>query len=323
MPLDNSELVSVIVPMYNVEKYIRKCLESILQQTYSNLEVICVNDASPDQCVAICTEAAHEDKRIKLIEKQRNEGLAAARNAGLMAARGNYIMFVDSDDWITKNMIEILVREQKKSNADIVQCGYVKIKNELLDIESATAQSRDVITGRDAIMRMYATPNIHPDIEFTIVCNKLYTKEILCGISFTKGKLFEDQFFTYRCFECSKKVALIPQKLYCYRDNANGITRSKYNIRFQDELDAHLEQIQHFRKKDKELYYIILKKLIPLCLYHFLQARHYETAAAKKKARQICKKMAPQYLKNPIVDKKDKRGLVLFLLSSEIYYYFY
>lgn len=321
MQFDNNELVSVIVPMYNVEKYIGKCLESILQQSYSNLEVICVDDASPDDCATACKEVAEKDDRVLLIEKEKNEGLAEARNTGLKSASGKYIMFIDSDDWIMEDMVEKLVLEQKKSGADIVQCGFVKVRNELLDVRLPADESEELLTGREAILRMYATPHIQPDVEFTIVCDKLYTKEILNGISFTRGKMFEDQFFTYRCFDRSKRIAVISRKGYCYRYNNNSITKSKYSIRFQDELDAHLEQIQYFRERDRELYHIVLKKLIPLCINHFHRARHYEDAEAKKKSKNICRKMALQYLKNPLVDRKDKRGLVLFLLSSEAYYY--
>lgn len=323
MQSDDNELVSVIVPMYKVEKYIGKCIESILQQSYKNLEIICVDDASPDNCAAVCQRAADKDARVVLVEKERNEGLAEARNTGLKFASGKYVMFIDSDDWIMKDMVEVLVREQKKSSADIVQCGYVKVRNELMEIRLPVTKREELLTGKEAILRMYTTSHIQPDVEFTVVWDKLYTKEILSEIRFTKGKLFEDQFFTYRCFDCSKRIAVIPEKLYCYRDNNNSITRSRYSIRFQDELDAHLEQIHYFKKKDRELYLIILKKLIPLCINHFHRARHYEDAEAKKKAKTICRNIALQYLNNPLVDKKDKRALILFLLSSEAYFYYH
>lgn len=323
MQSDNSELVSVIVPMYQAENYIGKCLESILQQSYRNLEVICVDDGSSDGCAALCRKAAKKDSRIILIEKEKNEGQAVARNTGLKFARGSYIMFVDSDDWIKEDMVELLVRGQKKSNADIVQCGYVKIRSELLDVQRPEEEGLELLTGREAILRMFTTQRKQPDIKFTIVCDKLYTSKILYGVRFTEGKIFEDQFFTYKCFERSKKIAVIPQKLYFYRDNNNSTTRRNYSIRFQDELYAHLEQIQYFKEKDKELYKIILKRLIPLCMDHYYRARYYEDTAAEKNVRDICRRMAWKYLKNPLVDWKNKRGLLLFLLSKEAYCYFY
>ena len=324
MQSDNNEKVSVIVPMYKVEKYIEKCLESILHQTYRNLEVICISDASPDRCTAICKNIAEKDSRVIIIEKETNEGLAEARNTGLKAASGKYVAFVDSDDWIQREMIAVLVSEMEKNRADIVQCGYMKLHNEKLEIKYLPECKNEVLSGREAVLRLYEVPYMQPDIGFTVVWNKLYTRKVLDGIYFPKGKLFEDQFFTYKCFDRSQRIVVLGQKLYCYRDNNASITKSKYNIHFQDELEAHREQITFFEKKgDNEISDIISKRIVPLCISHFHRARYYEDIEAMKNSKRICSEMAWKYMKNPLVKMKSKCELFLFLFASETYFYYH
>ena len=186
------ELVSVIIPVYKVEKYLERCVESVQKQTFQNLEIILVDDGSPDLCGAMCDEMAKTDPRIKVIHKN-NGGLSDARNVGIEMASGNYIVFVDSDDWLDLDMIALLYRVLKKYNADIAECSYRNICTDR--IEEETNCSAKVVEG-DRILALEAMLDwrwFKP-----VAWNKLYKRDVLGDIRYPKGKLHEDEYTTYK-----------------------------------------------------------------------------------------------------------------------------
>lgn len=207
--------ISVVVPIYKVEKYIHKCIQSILAQTYKNLEIILVDDGSPDRCGAICDSYAKEDPRIKVIHKQ-NGGLSDARNAGIDAAEGGFIGFVDSDDYIAPQMYEQLIKQLVKYNADIAVCKSISVKE---NQEAVFTDSDTVRVYEDNAARAMIYDN-----DFTVnAWNKLYRSKLFNNIRYPKGKLYEDLATTYQLIERAKKVVLLESIMYAYVQREGSI----------------------------------------------------------------------------------------------------
>ena len=176
-------MISIIVPIYNVEKYLSKCIDSILAQTYNDIEVILVDDGSPDNCPMICDEYAQKDNRVIVIH-QKNAGVSAARNAGLKAAHGEYIGFVDPDDWISSSMYQEMITALERENADLAICGYDYYdENGAVDTARRYKEKADeIITQKEFMSRLSDMP---PTVRQG-TCNKLFRAELLSDISFKK-----------------------------------------------------------------------------------------------------------------------------------------
>lgn len=224
------ELISVIVPVYKVEKYLERCVRSIQKQTYENLEIILVDDGSPDQCGALCDQYAQEDGRIKVLHKQ-NGGLSDARNAGIELASGSYIVFADSDDWLDRDMIDLLYRVLKRSNADIAECSYRNIYRDHIMEETSCSAALTEGDSVAALEGMLDWKYFKP-----VAWNKLYKREVFGTIRYPKGRLHEDEFTTYKYFYNAKKVVYVDISKYNYdRTREDSITGKKYR---EDNLDA-------------------------------------------------------------------------------------
>ncbi|MGV4529436.1 glycosyltransferase family 2 protein [Ornithobacterium rhinotracheale] len=213
-------MISVIVPIYNSDRYLRQCLESIQNQTFQDFEVILINDGSSDNSQSICEEFTTNDDRFKLIN-QENKGLSEARNIGLQQASGDYICFVDSDDWLELNMLELLHGDITKENADISCCGYYIAKpNKNIPIWH---QGDSVMWNRkEALSRLLINKEMK-DFAWA----KLYKKELFDGITFPSGKYFEDIFTTYKVFSKANKIVKTNQSKYYYREHINSVTASQ------------------------------------------------------------------------------------------------
>ncbi len=217
--IKTSSLISIIVPVYKTEIYLHKCLNSIVNQTYKNLEIILIDDGSPDNCGEICDEYAAQDSRIKVIH-QKNEGLSAARNAGLKIASGEYIGFVDSDDWIDMDMFEILLNGIVEHGAQIAICGYYDIvDNKFQEIREkhTTLRSRD-----DAIHHLILDRTFSNHI-----WNKLYKRELFDGVFFPYGRAFEDIATTYKLFEKAQNIVCLNSSKYYYLRRKDSIISKK------------------------------------------------------------------------------------------------
>jgi len=167
MTSDNFPLLSVIVPIYNVDRYLKKCLDSLLNQTYTNLEIILINDGSTDSSYEICKQYAGKDPRFRLINKE-NGGLGQARNVGLENANGDIYAFVDSDDWIDIRMFEKMISAMEEYNADIVQCNYCRTRSEKINVLEQTEYPQ-LYKGRDIIPKLFSTEQLSPDINLLVV----------------------------------------------------------------------------------------------------------------------------------------------------------
>ena len=246
--MKENALISVIVPVYNVEKYLDYCINSITNQTYNNLEILLIDDGSTDQSSAICDKWAVEDKRIKVIHKE-NGGLSDARNAGMQMAKGTYIAFIDSDDWIEKYYIEYLYRAIKETGAEISACEI----RQVIDGQKPE-KLNNVVLSQIKYTTEEALATILKGNGFRAVAwNKLYKADMLAGEKFKVGVLHEDEFFTYRIIGKAKILCFVENPLYNYRQRSGSIMKT-ISMRHLDVLDAYLERLNYLRLKFPELY---------------------------------------------------------------------
>lgn len=232
--------ISVIIPVYNVEKYLKRCIESVINQTIKDLEIILVDDGSTDSSGRICDEYAKKDKRIKVIHKE-NGGLSDARNAGLDIARGYYISFVDSDDYIDNNMIEKLYYGCTKNNTDIAIC------DKILELENGKKFKEKMYNNSCELNQKETYENIL--LYSPSVWNKLFKRELFTDIRFPKGKLYEDIITTNKLIDKSNKTFYVEGTYYHYIQRQNSIVHKNFNINKLDYIN-----------NAKELYEFILKR---------------------------------------------------------------
>ncbi len=223
-------MVSVIIPIYNVEKYLRECVDSVLAQTYTDLEIILVDDGSPDNCGAICDEYAARDSRIKVIHK-KNGGLSDARNAGLKIARGEYIYFLDSDDYIRNDAVEKLVKSAEVQKPDIIFFNAVLFFDDGPNTSDAWIHKGDYppCRGNEMLGRRIANVEWLPGVPIHFYSADFLRRERLI---FKKGILYEDQLFSAFAFLRAKKVCFLGEPLYYYRTRrSDSIMNSKTNAK--------------------------------------------------------------------------------------------
>lgn len=228
--MEEKTLFSIIVPVYNVEKYLDKCLASILRQTFKNFECIIIDDGSPDNSNAIIDKYVKLDQRFKVIH-QKNMGISAARNTGLDIAKGDYIIFVDSDDYIADDYLEKFAKKIADTDADIVICGFIEAYKDYEKNKVFTAESTEVIK-----------QNILADVWPSYVWNKCYKKDLFTNIRFPVGKIFEDILTIPELCLYAQKIVCIPDKLYYYnRQNENSITTNMSSEKMYNLFQGHLK----------------------------------------------------------------------------------
>lgn len=230
----DTKLISIIIPVYKVEKYINKCIESVLCQTYQNIEIILVDDGSPDQCPKICDEYAKRDSRIRVIH-QKNMGLSAARNSGIDIAKGKYVGFVDSDDYIEPDMYEKLYRAISLANAELAICNYHSVE------EDGREKERKSLTMKDEVLSAYEALEKLQGSEwwfYVTAWNKLYKKELFDKIRFPVGKVNEDQFIVHELFYECNVIATISNVLYHYVQRKGSIMNSNVSVKRLDDIEA-------------------------------------------------------------------------------------
>ena len=224
-------LLSIIVPVYKVENYLPKCIDSILAQTFTNFELILVDDGSPDDCPALCDATAEKDARVRVIH-QKNGGLSAARNAGLDAARGAWIGFVDSDDYIEPEMYEVLYQAVQSTGADLALCDYAEVDEAGTPCpQMHVSLSGGELTGQELLKRASG-------LMVQLAWNKLYRRAIFTQLRYPEGKLNEDLFLIPEVCLQIKKAVVVPKALYCYVQRGGSIMSGNKTLRHFDAAEA-------------------------------------------------------------------------------------
>lgn len=302
------KLISVIVPIYKVEQYLDRCIESLVNQTYKNLEIVLVDDGSPDHCPKMCDEWAEKDSRIKVIHKA-NGGLSDARNAGMKIAAGEYISFVDSDDWTHKDFYKVLMQVMSEQDADIVSCGIKRVYSEQDDCNIAE-YSIEVF---DRTQAMEAV--LEEKIPVPVWC-KLYKSEVIKNELFDVGKYHEDVFWTYRAYGHASSSAIINADMYYYFQRATGIMGERFSEKRLDALEAMELLCRYIEKNFPELSELALNKYMGLCMYLYQTVIREKNIKDKKALTEaILKKVkreSDRYKASAKLNIKDRFWLKLF-----------
>ena len=308
-------MVSIIIPIYNVEHYLCKCIDSVLAQTYKDIEVILVDDGSPDACPQICDEYSKTDRRIKVIHKE-NGGLSSARNAGLDIAMGEYIMFVDSDDWILPEMVANMLKKLQDVQADMCLCGLNRVneKNEKL---SSVSYSDTVLTKHDAYELL-----VQGNVVFIVACAKLYRRHIFDELRFHEGKIHEDEFISHHVIGKCNRIVSVKMPYYQYLQRNGSIIRSlNCNTKWFHSIEAYLDRINYFLDcSETEFADRVLFNTIPLLLS--IQKKFPKDNIEAKKNAAILRKNVITLIRNgrhqnlPII---SRIGLRMYQMGNNVY----
>lgn len=310
------DLISVVVPIYKVEKYLPKCVDSICGQTYQNLEIILVDDGSPDQCGKLCDEYAKQDGRIKVIHK-KNGGLSDARNAGIEVATGKYIGFVDSDDYIHPQMYEFLHDSLQKNMACIAVCAFQCImESEHVESKIMNSIQSEVISSETERINHFLGE------EFTVAWNKLYPREYFSNIRYPKGKIHEDEFTTYKLLEMAKRICFIQEPLYYYVQRDNSIMGEDFSEKRLHRLDAYQERLEKYWTEKRYVWFEKILFLYRIFLLRYEKSIHNNKLLNSKLLRPyktqynywVCKSI----FKLP-VSFKAKMGYLAYTVMPKLY----
>ena len=313
-------LISVIIPVYNVENYLNDCLDSVLSQTYKNLEIILVDDGSSDKCPCICDEYAKKDSRIRVIHKE-NEGVSVARNLGLDVARGDYIGFVDGDDFISKDFYRALYDNITKHSADISACLYCNVYENIIAkiLHDRTLLKSDyVIANRVEALRLFFENKIN-----TSSWNRLYRREIIESIRFPIDvKLGEDVVFTYRTFDNSNAIVFSNNYHYYYRQRKSGAFDSRRNRYHQRLFEILLNDADYYKTKYPSLSELIecfILRVYISILSNYIDHLCVETYPEISNYVKIIRKHLCVILKSNSIEKKKKLLALTIFINKNLY----
>lgn len=304
-------MISVIVPVYNVEKYLKECIDSIINQTYSELEIILIDDGSTDNSGKICDEYAKNDKRIVVLHK-KNGGLSEARNYGLKIAKGDCITFVDSDDIIHHNMYEIMIKEMEDTHADLVACKYTSDLQifESLDIKNLNLFEINPIKDFNGFI---SNTNV-------VVWNKIFKKSVFIDFEFSIGHLHEDEYIHRLLFKTPNAV-IVDLPLYFYRIRNNSIISIFKESKIFDALDAFEDRINFSIKNEwKELFPLALERYGSYCIEQYTKIKKMNDSKYTyilKELRQKVKKVIIKY------GKKNFKKKYLYFSKGDLNYSIY
>ena len=306
-----NELISVVVPVYKVEKYLEKCVKSILKQTYTNLEIILVDDGSPDKCGQLCDELAKTDDRIIVFHKE-NGGLSDTRNFGVERANGEYIGFVDSDDYIHESMYEELYKAIKKSGTAIVECGLTRVYKNTL---------RPHYEGEDYFLVLSKQEYLKEYLEnkrlYGSAWCKLIHKDLAKKIKFSTGKIYEDAFYTLELLKTVDKYTLISGNYYYYYIRENSITTRPFCSKDMDYIEI-MNRIEEYTISNfpifKEQLLVRLSFAYISIFNQLLEVDGYKT---KKEYKILKDKLKDNYFK-VLVNKKAPKNLKVAILLLSI-----
>lgn len=317
-----SQKVSVVVPMYKVEKYLNRCVESLLNQTYPELEIVLVDDGSPDNCGEIAESYAKADNRVEVLHK-KNGGLSDARNYGMRSVTGEYTLFVDSDDWLNRNMIEEMVKASVHFKADVVQAGFYYADEDylLFDNQYFSKDDSPVVLDRKSLMAEL----VKNEKVKNFAWGKLYKTNIVRDLPFKKGVLFEDVFWAHQVMHQVNTYVMLHQPMYYYYQRSDSIVAS-YTPRNLDIIKGLKERHRfiesHYKDLVDESNKIILKT--SLMHYHLLLAnRQKDKGGLHRKEIQLdIKDHYPIFKKAVEKDRALKNQLRLFAIHPYVNVFF-
>lgn len=309
------ELVSIIIPIYNVERDLKRCIESVLNQTYKNIEIILVDDGSPDNCPKICEDYKSQDSRIKVIHK-KNGGLSDARNAGIEISQGKYITFIDSDDYVTEDYVEYLYKLIVKYKADMSICSHDAVY--INDIKRFNTDCNESIMNSDiALEKMLYHKNY--DVS---AWAKMYKMELFNEIRYPVGRLFEDAATTYKLIDKSQRIAYGSGSKYKYIIRPDSIVTSKFNYSKLDLIISTNEMCDFIEGKYYSLQQASIRRRVyaNLSTLRLMDNVAEEYKAQKEEIIKTIKKYSFQVLKDKKTPKRDKIAILAININSNMFY---
>lgn len=307
--------ISVIVPIYGVDQYLNKCIASICAQTYKNLEIFLVDDGSQDESGKICDEWAQKDSRIRVFHIS-NGGQSHARNVGLQHATGEYIGFVDGDDWIDSGMYEKMLRVMKKNQAEIVECNFTGRKSPEPDQMEDRAQI--ALTGRKAIERQL-NQQVCSRYPSTSLWSKLFKTELIRDLRLPEGKIHEEYAFLCQAFLRCKKYIYCNEKLYMRTLREDSTTAEAFSLRSLDKLEVFKERNEVLQKaQEHDLYKLSRAWEFELMLHLFAQAHGAGLYEQEKELKTQMRAHRKEVLAGPL-SKTKKLQYIVFWISPSLY----
>lgn len=313
--MKNNPLISVIVPIYNVENYIEECVISIKNQTYKNIEVLLIDDGSVDNSVDIASKLIINDDRFKIFNK-KNGGLSDARNFGIDVSNGEYIVFIDSDDYVMDSFIYDLYNTLVKLNVEICVTS-LKYKKDM-NFKSIICDSQfcTVFSPFECIEKLYDNNNGY-SLNFTVSHGKIFEKKLFKNIRFPFGKLHEDEYTTYKLYLAANKVGYLNKELYVYRVRKGSIVNSKYSLKNLDSIEAFEERINILKSKQ---YPLLSTYYAYMCLlsYHSFSLRKINEIKLSKIVKNKFNKNFFRVFLN--VSLKRKIKLLILKFNDKVYH---
>lgn len=307
--------LSIIVPVYNAEKYLNKCIKSILNQKINDFELILINDGSTDCSGEICESYAEIDDRIKVIHKE-NAGQAAARNLGIKLSKGDYIGFIDSDDWIHTDMYSILLKHVDVYQSDIVACNFYVMQKDGT-FKKYSQYSGNMELDKDSAMNEIYTNNM---LSFS-PCNKIYKRSLFDKLLFTEGIILEDKDISYKLIFKSSKISYVGQPLYYYRYNECSTLRSAFTLKRLDEYKVSNDMYQFYLVHYPEISDLVYLNVFNtgIFLYSHISLYYKEKTKDFKYLINFDKKILVRLLKYKKVNFKQKSIILLTLFSPSLF----
>ncbi|MCM1191363.1 MAG: glycosyltransferase [Acetatifactor muris] len=284
------EKISVIIPVYKVDAYLAECLDSVVNQTYRDMEIILVDDASPDGCGAICDRYAAEDARVRVIHKEKNCGQAAARNTGIELAAGEYLFFADSDDWLAEDTLEKLYQGLQNYQADCSVGACVTV----LEGDNGEKTVRHCEQKGDRCETALKAME-HTLLSGSAAWNRLFRKEALGSLRFPLGRINDDECFILRVYQRMEKIVFLDCETYFYRKRANSITTSAFSIKMVDCVYNSRENLDFVREKAPELVPAAQYKYCKTLLWCYVNLRKLKK---DEQAKNLCRQLHGEIRKN-------------------------
>lgn len=293
----SNEKVSIIVPVYNVEDYLSRCMDSILRQTYTNIEIIVVDDGATDKSGELCDKYAQKDSRVRVVH-QENRGLSGARNTGIDTATGEYITFIDSDDYVADNYVEELLLILHQHKADISICMGKKFSDVVGNLEKGEDKIF-LYTSETALESMLYRKKVN-----SYAWGKMYKRKLFEEVRFPVGELFEDVKTIYKVYDIANIIALTEQQLYFYYQRTGSIVNSEFNIKKMDQVWAAKEILEFVKKKYPNLINAAVSK-------YFISAidiyRRIPLQSENKEEKKILERIIKKYRYNVVKNKNNKK----------------